>query len=200
MEFAPWLSRTWADIVNHPDAEQRRRHELAGTAIDYADALTARDPKRLAMYFSKHSAPSLMSSKEYQHRVPREWVENGESPGRFWGVMGLNKPTGDLALTEAEFIVIRRTLRRWSSRRSYYPAGSRYPALVEPSTRVHRVPVIDRDTGEIRRHRTVRRRSSLLDQGRVVGGYVVANSGTRVADQVIRAARISLDAPTIRER
>lgn len=74
MEFAPWLSRTWADVVAHPDREQRRRHELAGTAIDYADALTARDPKRLAMYFAKHSAPSLMSSKEYQHRVPREWM------------------------------------------------------------------------------------------------------------------------------
>lgn len=32
--FAQWLSETWAQVVNHPDCEQKARHQLAGTAIE----------------------------------------------------------------------------------------------------------------------------------------------------------------------
>lgn len=191
LEFAAWLSRTWADIVNHPDPIQRHRHESAGTAIDYANAITARDPKRLAMYFAKHAAPSLMSSKEYQHRVPREWIENGNKPGRFWGVLGLHKATADIALTEAEFIIVRRTLRRWSRHRAYYRPGERYPSSVVPNTRVQRIPVVDRATGVIRRSRTVRRRASYLDQGRLTGGYVLANQAPLLAVSVVEILRMA---------
>ena len=36
VDFKRWLSITWADIVAHPDEEQRRRHLAAGTGVDYA--------------------------------------------------------------------------------------------------------------------------------------------------------------------
>ncbi|NQU37368.1 MAG: hypothetical protein HQ526_07205 [Actinobacteria bacterium] len=191
LEFPLWLSKTWADIVNHPDPIQRQRHESAGTAIDYSNAITARDPKRLAMYFAKHAAPSLMSSKEYQHRVPREWVENGKKPGRFWGVLGLQKATADVALTEAEFILVRRTLRRWSRHRAYYRPGDRYPSSVVPNTRVHRIAVVDKASGVVRRYRTVRRRASYLDQERLTGGFVLANQGLLLAMPVVEILRNS---------
>ena len=78
----------WAEVVDHPDPEQRRRHERAGTALDYAEGLRATDPRRVAAYFTKHG---LMAAKEYQHHVPDEWSEPGTGPGRFWGVWTLQR-------------------------------------------------------------------------------------------------------------
>lgn len=89
--FAQWLSETWAQIVDHPDPEQKARHRLAGTAIDVRNGLKACDPKRLAIYFTKHSSPNLHGDKEYQHIVPELWRRPGRGPGRFWGVYGLKK-------------------------------------------------------------------------------------------------------------
>ena len=92
--FAVWLSAAWADVVDHPDPEQRRRHERAGTALDYAEGLRATDPRRVAAYFTKHG---LMASKEYQHHVPPEWSEPGTGPGRFWGVWTLQRAVRTVA-------------------------------------------------------------------------------------------------------
>ena len=80
------LSETWTQVVDHPDPEAR--HRLAGTAIDVRNGLKAR-PKRLAIYFTKHSSPNLHGDKEYQHIVPGSWRQPGHGPGRFWGVNGL---------------------------------------------------------------------------------------------------------------
>lgn len=82
MDFRKWLSLSWADVVAHPDPEERRKHELAGTGIDFNQGMTAKDPKRLAIYFSKHSAAGR-GDKEYQHIVPKEWqgtIEYSEIP------------------------------------------------------------------------------------------------------------------------
>lgn len=62
------------------------RHRLAGTAIDVRNGLKTRDPKRLAIYFIKHSSPNLHGDKEYQHIDPEAWRSPGHGPGRFWGV------------------------------------------------------------------------------------------------------------------
>ena len=61
--FAQWMSETWAQVVDHPDAEQKARHRLAGTAIDVLSGLKARDPKRLAIYFTKHSSPNMHATR-----------------------------------------------------------------------------------------------------------------------------------------
>jgi hypothetical protein len=55
------------------------------------NGLKACDPKRLAVYFTKHSSPNLHGDKEYQHIVPELWQQPGHGPGRFWGVYGLKK-------------------------------------------------------------------------------------------------------------
>lgn len=81
--FAKWLSETWAQVVDHPDAEQKARHHLAGTAVDVRNGLKACDPKRLAIYFTKHSSPNMDGDKEYQHIVPELWRQPGKGPGRF---------------------------------------------------------------------------------------------------------------------
>lgn len=66
-----------------PDPEERRKHELAGTGINYAEDLRASDPKRVAVYFTKHGT---FGAKGYQHRVPEPWQGPGKGPGRFWGI------------------------------------------------------------------------------------------------------------------
>ena len=71
VDFRHWLSLTWADIVDHPDTEQYRRHVAAGTGVDYAQGLTLTDPRRMAVYFAKYE---VSGDKEYQHRVPSEWL------------------------------------------------------------------------------------------------------------------------------
>ncbi len=116
MDFKRWLSITWANIVNHPNPEQRRRHELAGTGVDYAEGIKLTDPRRMAVYFAKYGSGS---AKDYQHRVPAEWLDSylvcddcgthydsdrdecpdcgcldaqlidTSSAGRFWGYHGL---------------------------------------------------------------------------------------------------------------
>lgn len=110
--FRAWVSQAWADIVAHPDLEQYRRHVLAGTGVDYAEGLKAKDPKRVAVYFLKHGQ---FRAKEYQHEVPEEWQEPGKGPGRFWGYWGLEKVTRIVELDQDVATHAGRTLRRWSA-------------------------------------------------------------------------------------
>jgi hypothetical protein len=58
--FRDWLSHAWTDVVAHPDPSERARHLLAGTAVDVLNGLRACDPKRLAIYFTKHSSPNTL--------------------------------------------------------------------------------------------------------------------------------------------
>jgi hypothetical protein len=70
VDFRAWLSITWANVVGHSDLEQRRRHRLAGTGVDYAEGIKVADPRRMAIYFAKYGTAG---GKEYQHQVPPEW-------------------------------------------------------------------------------------------------------------------------------
>lgn len=90
VNFNEWLSETWADIVDHPDPEQKERHRRAGTNVTIDETtLRMTDPRRIADYFAKHSGGTF-GDKAYQHRVPAAWDNR---PGRFWGVWGLKKVT-----------------------------------------------------------------------------------------------------------
>lgn len=110
--FKAWLSETWADIVGETDPIERAKHERAGTAVDYATGARSSDPKRVAVYFSKHASPN-QGSKEYQNRAPHFWREAG-SVGRFWGRWGLKTATTTVEITEADAVFIARVLRRWA--------------------------------------------------------------------------------------
>lgn len=112
MPFRQWVSWAWADIVAHPDPEERRKHLLAGTGVDYAEGLRASDPRRVGVYFLKHST---FKDKAYQHIVPEEWHEPGTTPGRFWGYWALRKHTATVEVDQRNGDLAGRTLRRWSA-------------------------------------------------------------------------------------
>lgn len=111
--FRAWLSETWADIVDHPDPDEFRRHVNAGTGVDYTEGDRARDPKRAAVYFGKHGT---FAAKDYQHDVPKLWEESGETVGRFWGYRGLKKVHGAATISFDQMILLGRTLRRYGTR------------------------------------------------------------------------------------
>lgn len=185
--FAQWLSATWTEIVDHPDPEHKARHLLAGTAIDVLNGLKACDPKRLAIYFTKHSSPNLHGDKEYQHTVPELWQQPGRGPGRFWGVYGLKKAIAVAEVSQDVYVAARRIVRRWS--RSQAVRGdrdTRFPTAVVPRTAVRLVRRVEEATGRVR-YRRVRRRRQLCDQGGLAGGFALVNSGPEFAAQLARA-------------
>lgn len=185
--FAQWLSEAWALVVDHPDPEQKARHRLAGTAVDVRNGLKACDPKRLAIYFTKHSSPNLDGDKEYQHIVPELWQQPGRGPGRFWGVHGLHRATAVVEVAQDAYLAARRIIRRWSrSQAAHGDVTQRFPTSVVPRT-AHRVVVrLDSTTGKVH-HRKVRRRRALCDQGALAGGYALVNDGPAFASQLARA-------------
>ncbi|WP_235630512.1 hypothetical protein [Mycobacteroides abscessus] len=185
--FAQWLSETWAQVVDHPDAEQKARHRLAGTAIDVRNGLRACDPKRLAIYFTKHSSPNLHGDKEYQHIVPELWQQPGRGPGRFWGVYGLKKAVAVVEVAQDAYLAARRIIRRWSRSQAVYgDSGSHFPTAVVPRTATRLAPRVDRESGVVA-HRRVRRRRTLCDQGGLAGGYALVNDGPAFASHLATA-------------
>ena len=187
LPFRQWCSRTWADIVDHPDPEQRARHLNAGTAVDIIAGVKGRDPKRLAIYFTKHAAPNSSSSKEYQHIVPDAWLQPGKGPGRFWGVAGLKRATVKVEIGRTDYINARRIVRRWSrSQAAYADPNSRFPTAVNPRTAKVCVRRADSKTGRATL-RWVSRRRQLCTQGGLAGGFALANNGPEFASQLARA-------------
>lgn len=167
--FREWLSEAWAAVVAHPDPEERRRHRMAGTGVDYVRGGRCFDPKRSAVYFSKHGGAA--GGKEYQHVVPVEWQEPGKGPGRFWGFEGLKPATATVTVEVREYVQLRRTLRRISEARSM--------------TRQQRVPRVNTTTGEVS-WRTVTRRRRYLGHGGMAGGTLLVNDGPAVASALAR--------------
>ncbi|MCH9736300.1 MAG: hypothetical protein K0U78_17395 [Actinomycetia bacterium] len=191
--FGQWLSEAWTQVVDHPDAEQKARHRLAGTAIDVRNGLKACDPKRLAIYFTKHSSPNLHGDKEYQHIVPEQWRHPGRGPGRFWGVYGLKKAIAVVEVAQDAYLGARRIVRRWSRSQAVYGnPSSRFPSAVVPRTATRLVPRVDRNTGIVE-YRRVRRRRTLCNQGGLAGGYALVNDGPDFAAQLARAIGEALD-------
>lgn len=168
--FRAWLSEAWADVVAHPDPVERMRHERAGTGVDLAEGLRARDAKAVAVYFTKHG---MLSGKEYQNSVPREWREALETdptagPGRFWGYWGLRKAVSGVQVTAEDAIVVGRTLRRLS----------RAQGRVQSRERMR----VEQSTGRVYFRRS-RSRVVLLARGR---GWVSVNNGPALAHDLAR--------------
>lgn len=185
--FAQWLSATWAQIVDHPNPIQKARHRLAGTAIDVRNGLKACDPKRLAIYFTKHSSPNLHGDKEYQHIVPELWRQPGRGPGRFWGVYGLKKAITVVEVAQDAYIAARRIVRRWSRNQAVYGnPDSGFPTAVVPRTTTRRVRRVCQNTGAVT-HRRVRRRRTICNQGGLAGGYALVNDGPSFASRLATA-------------
>jgi hypothetical protein len=110
-EFRAWLSRSWAEVVDHPNPVEYAAHLGAGTRVDTKEGARAADPRRVATYFSKHGAAK---AKEYQHIVPLRWREPGQGPGRWWGYWGLQKVVVTVAVDPAVGVAAGRLVRRHS--------------------------------------------------------------------------------------
>lgn len=150
-----WVASSWSEVVDHPDAVQRARHLVAGTAVDVVIGRSMTDPRRVATYFLKHGGGV---AKEYQHIVPVEWEDSGA--GRFWGVVGMRRHRRQVPLTMRQYVMIRRVLRRyWASKRITRECWPSRP-------KAGRLERVDGQTGEVtgRLRRRVRRRA------RSVGG------------------------------
>ena len=112
LPFSRWLSRRWADLVaanldGYKYSSGYKDHVLAGTRVDYVEGQKFSDPRRAAVYFSKHGE---FAAKEYQNVMPEHWsaaIREGRSQGgNFWGYWQLEKLI--------ETVELRPTMRRAS--------------------------------------------------------------------------------------
>jgi hypothetical protein len=188
LPFRQWLSAVWADIVDHPDPEQRRRHELAGTGVDFAQGLKASDPKRVAVYFTKHGA---FSAKEYQNCVPEPWQAPGKGPGRFWGYWGLRRVIVGVEVTPEQATRAARIVRRWAhaqgTTREAIVNRTKGGAIRSELAVVQGLAGVQAIAAREPTRRRVRRRVRRLGNGR---GFVSVNDGAAFADQLSRALAI----------
>ncbi len=166
--FPDWLSRVWADIVAHPDPDERAKHERAGTGVDYNEGLRAQDPKRVAVYFTKHGAAE---AKGYQHRVPQAWQAPGKGPGRFWGYRNLRRVVAAQEVTDEDYTWAARLLRRYDRAKGV--------------TREVTVCRTNRKTGRVRK-RKVRRRVRRFTGGNR-SGFLCVNDGAALGADLARA-------------
>lgn len=196
MNFRAWLSVTWADIVAADDEEERNRHILAGTGVDYAEGDRARDPKRAAVYFGKHGS---FAAKDYQHDVPEEWKESKKTVGRFWGYRQLSKVKGAASLDFDTMIFLGRVLRKYGTRTeawdekerkhyfrpvlrtAYRPRGPRLGFVVGPD-------------GEVVERRKLRKQTERLRRmtGAHGTGFLLVNDGPGMARTLARAIETCL--------
>jgi hypothetical protein len=185
LTYRDWLSVVWADIVDHPDPEQRRRHQLAGTAVDFREGERMRDPRRLAVYFTKHGS---FSAKEYQHQVPDAWSEPGAGPGRFWGYWGLDPATAGVELHPEAAVWAGRILRRYAraqgvtQQRTVRRVRGGVPVPVDQVVGLAGAQLVT--APERVRYRKVRRRVTRLANGR---GFLCVNDGPSLAAELARA-------------
>lgn len=187
--FRDWLSAVWADIVAHPDLEQRKRHEMAGTAVDYSEGERGRDPKRMAVYFCKHGT---FAAKEYQHDVPELWQEDGRGPGRFWGVRGLKRVKGAATISGDDMQVLGRVLRKYGTRtRAWSPERGHYFRPQMKSVLRWRARGVWVSPAGVRIVRKWQRRRTSVRVRRMTGsnsaGFLVVNDAPLLAEKLARA-------------
>ena len=165
--FRDWVAKTWADVVAHPVPSERAKHLKAGTAVDYALGSTADSPKRIAVYFAKHSSPNT-GKKEYQNHPPLEWTARG-TVGRFWGYWHLTPKSEFVELLNGDAILASRIIRRWHRAKR-----------VCVKKKVVRV---NQRTGEIT-HRWVNRRVRRFNG---VSGFLATEASLQIAKSIARA-------------
>jgi hypothetical protein len=206
-EFNAWLSETWtgalfgvdalAIAIDHSptpvdrwdkrvkcDCSDVCKSLAAGTGVDFAEAMRARDPKRLAVYFLKESLGG--EGKAYQNEAPAEW---SDSVGRFWGVRGIEKVIATVEVEPAVAVQLVRTVRRWQRAQRV----TREVNVWGTRERDARKRAALRESGEVV-VRKVRRRQNTIGSA----GWVAVNDGSALASQLSRlveqlTARVAWD-------
>ena len=199
LPFGEWLALNWVDIVNHPDAEERRNHYLVHAhpaTLGLDEGARARDPKRLAVYFGKHGQ---FKAKDYQNEVPELWLEGEQSVGRFWGYRGLSKALGKSTLpADGEKVFMARVLARYAQQvRMINPVtGEKVTRLAVK--REQRVRARERigDDGVLEVRYTKRWTTTRVKRmnGPRRSGFLVVNDGPAVARELARALEVCVRA------
>lgn len=172
--YREWLSKTWASIVS-AEGEERVRHELAGTGVDFAEASKMRDPKRIAIYFVGHNA-KMTGSKAHQHQPPAEWL--GEGTGRWWGLWSLHPVTAEKNISRETAVEVRRLLRGYIAAQARVREVQVWRKQTRPmAPGQHGPPSPPR-----LRKRKVRRRVRVKALTGGLGATVVVNNGPRVTE------------------
>jgi hypothetical protein len=178
LEFRAWLSKTWTEIVAHPDPVVRAKHERAGTGIDYEKGLRSRDAKRVATYFAKHGSGNK-GEKEYQNQPPQEWVDASDV-GRFWGYWGLKPFIAKVEVSDQNALYVARILRRW------------HRANSKPVRK--KVSRVNQQTGEVSERWTSRRAKPRMT-GRL--GFISVEHGARMGEALARSLSAKSDRPLL---
>lgn len=122
MFFREWASVAWAEIVG-AEGLDFYRHLAAGTGVDTIENFSS--AKNIAGYFLKYAGKGGdFASKEYQNFPPFQWIEAGESVGRFWGAIGLKKGVRTVLVSRGEFLAWGRLLQRCCA--SKFPGKKRF--------------------------------------------------------------------------
>jgi hypothetical protein len=197
--FLSWISLAWAKIVD-PDRRGRgfREHVLLGVDVSYKEGERFADPRRIAVYFSKHGQ---FVAKGYQNEMPEHWraaILAGESTGaQFWGYWQLDKAIESIELRPYEVNEVHQV----SPALCQCDLGSHLPTsdvvrvmrhlrkLARSRSFVQRVAVerwsVNETTGEVKitRRHVSRRRAYLEGQS---AGFLVVNDGPAAARDIAR--------------
>jgi hypothetical protein len=168
--FQLWVSKTWAEIVNHPDEKQKEKHLKAGTQVQAWYDFFRDKPYLIAHYFGKHASANKRGVKEYQNRPPSLWLDAG-SIGRFWGYWGLTQAKAKVRLSRDASLFMQRTLRRWHEANS--------------SPKKVRVRRVNQKTGVIVYRWATRPHKRLTHQG----GYISVPDGVGMTETLLEALR-----------
>lgn len=220
-DFRVWVSRAWTAALDPSKVEDRPaghdvtpgtrcvcsewcRSLAAGTGVDFAEALRARDPKRLAVYFLKESLGG--EDKAYQNAAPVQWcvgylpaghegprpaelVQRG-SVGRFWGYRGIDKAVSTVELESSVGVQVARMMRRHQRAQGLTVRDENTGELIRvPVTRSRMLSRMNAKTGELRvnqwkdgRARPLRRRAASMG----AAGWVAVNDGANFGASLSR--------------
>lgn len=173
-QFKEWLSKTWADVVGETDPVEYQKHLKAGTAVDYAKGANSSDPKRIVVYFLKHSSPTKNGQKDYQNQPLEFWKASG-SVGRFWGRWGLEVAIVRIEVGQAQGIFVARVLRKL--------------ARANSNPRKMNVWRVRQDTGVLYKRKATRRPKRMPG----TQGFSSVNNGPETGISLARAIRARFD-------
>ena len=196
------MRKTWPAIVNHPDPNERAKHELHGVDVRFWDGNEESEIRTIIAYFSK-------PSKSYQHRVPELWKQSDKSIGGNWGRRGLKTVKEHVQLSQREFQILsrllrklKRNVRRYDSTTGEYTVSPAVKKVRRPRGPI-RGPIIGEGRDEYgqlqpvqKLRKTTVRRSTTSHTG---AGYMITDNGPRFAAELYRYLLMATAPRTPRE-
>ena len=108
--FPVWLSETWADVVAHPDPNERSKHRKAGPASTTPEPLGQLTPAA-----SGHISRSTPLSPQRSTSITfHSCGVSRNRTGPFLGSWNMERISLEVPVDAATAVIVARTARRWS--------------------------------------------------------------------------------------